>query len=502
MEEQPSKALDIAKRGDMNKAEHAMLRWMDKNPTDFETVAAYATRMFEKANYGLAMHLYKYLLNVWLEMPEQYRPIMWAQIGSCLRIEGFDEGATFAFNKAIELDPKCSAAYNGIGICYINQGEPEKVIEWCSKALELEPDQPSALWNRSIGYLEMGRWKEGWAGYAYGERTSHRTYHEDRKTPEWDGKRNRCVVIHGEQGVGDEIMFGTCLPDIVSKCREVILDCHPRLEKTFRRSFPGLTIYPTRKTSQITWPYHHKIDRQIPIGNLPRFFRNDDRDFPGMAYLKADPERVAFYRAKLEAIGPGPYIAIAWFGGEKKTRYDYRSVSLKLWQPLRSIGGTFVSIQYNKWGHRKEAAENKLPEWPGYYDANGPIEDLDEMFALIQACDLVISVCQTAVHMAGAIGKECWCLTPSKPAWRYLTKGERMPWYNSVQLIRQAKDESWEFVIGKVAEKYQVWKNSLFQSPGLRGSEAMESATSQAVPRGMAGSVEEVRTAGEQGGIQ
>ena len=451
---------DAVKRGDFVKAEEGFLRWMDKYPGDLEAVGGYADRMFQKGNHGLALHLYKYLLNVWHEMPAEYPPIMWSAIGTCLKFEGFVQEAEFAFNKALEFDPKCHAAYNGIAMGYADEAKPEKAIEFFDKGLAVEPNQPQIMWNRGVAYLQLRRWKEGWEGFKGGERRLERSYHQDKKTQEWDEKRNRCVVVWGEQGVGDEIMFGTCLPDIIRDCREVILDCHPRLEKTFQRSFPGLTIYPTRKTNKMLWPFQHKIDRQISIGNLPGLYRNNDKDFPGTPYLKTDPERVKHHRGMLERLGKGPYVAITWFGGEKKTRFDYRSIPLKLWQPLRDVGGTFVSIQYNKWGHRKEAKECGIPEWPGYYDPTGPIEDLDEMFALIEASDLVISVCQTAIHMAGSIGKECWCLVPNKPSWRYLIEGEQMPWYNSVRLIRQGENESWESVIARVSVQYRAWKEA------------------------------------------
>lgn len=458
MSERSTVAQAIA-RGDWAKAEHNLLRWMDQNPTDFATVASYAAREFDKGHYGLARHLYKYLLHFWQEMTPEYRTAVWSQMAASFRVEGFEAEAQYCFDEALKTGANPAAVYAGMAIGYIGQAQPEKVIELCSKAIALDPSLDDVRWNRSTGYLETRRWKEGWADYSFGDRKRQKSYHQDKKTQEWDGKRNRNVVVWGEQGVGDEIMFGSCLPDLLKAVSgEVILDCHPRLEKTWRRSFPGIPIYPTRKTGKIYWHYQHEIDKQVSIASLPRFFRNHDRDFPGTPFLKADPERVAHYRAKLAELGPGPYVAIAWFGGEKKTRNDYRSIPLKLWDPIRAAGGTFVSIQYNKWGHRKEALENNIPEWSGYYAPTGPIEDLDEMFALIEACGLVISVCQTAIHMAGAIGKECWCLVPSKPSWRYLLQGEEMPWYKSVRLIRQGADEPWESVIARAAGQYQAWK--------------------------------------------
>jgi ADP-heptose:LPS heptosyltransferase len=76
------------------------------------------------------------------------------------------------------------------------------------------------------------------------------------------------------------------------------------------------------------------------------------------------------------------------------------------------------------------------------------IDDVSSLAAMIKSCDLIITVCNTAVHLAGALGVPCWVLTPNKPAWRY-GYGERMPFYKSVRLIQQRTDE-WPDVIDRV----------------------------------------------------
>ena len=447
---------DLVEHGKLNKAENVLLLWLDKHPDDFHALGNYTDLMMRKGHHGLAINLYRHILREWKDMPDEARPMLWAQIGQSLLLEGFNDPAEFAFNRAVELNPKEPGIYNAMAGCYINQAQPDKVIEWCNKALEIDPACGPALWNRAIGYLEKGEWEKAWPGYLEGNRrTQQRSYKEGEKMRMWDGKRNRTVVCWGEQGVGDEIMFASCLPDFIRKCANPIIDCHPRLEPIFKRSFPGVPIYGTRKTDQITWHVNHKIDSQIAIGSLPYHFRNSRDSFPGIPYLKADPECIAHYRNELEKLGPGPYVGIAWFGGEKKTRFDYRMVPLKEWEPIRATGCTFISLQYNKWGHKKEAEVNGLTHW------DAPIDDLDEQAALIMACDLVISVCQTVVHFSGALGKECWCLTPSRPAWRYGLTEDRMAWYgDTVKLIRQRAGEDWSRVINEAASRLTAFKET------------------------------------------
>lgn len=443
--------------GRWKKADVTLLRWLDKHPEDLHALGNFADAQMRQANHGLAINLYRYLLMSWEDMPAEVRPLIWANMGQALYLEGFKEAGELAFSEAEKLNPREPGVYNAIAGCYINQGQPDRVIEYCNKALECEPDLPQALWNRSIGYLEKGDWERGWPGYEEGDRKlKHRSYKEGDPMRQWDGKRNRCVVVWGEQGVGDEVMFASCLPDVIAKCKEPIFDCHPRLERTFKRSFPGIPVYGTRKSGSIDWHHKHKIDSQIAVGSLPKLYRKSTADCPGTPYLKADPERIAHYRAELEKLGPPPYVGIAWFGGEKRTRFDYRQVPLEQWTPIRDTGCTFTSLQYDKWKHNLEADKHALHQFP---EANSAEKDLDDQMALIMACDLVITVAQSVVHFAGALGRECWVLTPARPSWPFRISGEHMPWYgNTVTLFRQKEGEDWRRVIQTVTERLHEFR--------------------------------------------
>jgi hypothetical protein len=106
--------------------------------------------------------------------------------------------------------------------------------------------------------------------------------------PEWDGTPGKKVLIYGEQGIGDEIMFASMLPDAMRDCREVILDCHPRLVSLFEKNF-GVKCYGTRKEPGAEWLAAEKPDAMIAIGSLGKFYRRTRASFPGTSYLKAEP---------------------------------------------------------------------------------------------------------------------------------------------------------------------------------------------------------------------
>src|SRR5215472_289911 len=164
-------------------------------------------------------------------------------LGAAFKAENDVKSAFDLWQKALadapdtEMRAKILANISG---CFINAGCPEKALEWCNKAIEANPREWGAWVNRGMAYLEMGRWREGWDGWAHTHKTGDRqTRHyiaDGRRLPEWTGQPDQTVIVYGDQGIGDEIYFANSLPDMIERCRRVILDCHPRLEALFRRS--------------------------------------------------------------------------------------------------------------------------------------------------------------------------------------------------------------------------------------------------------------------------
>ena len=171
----------------------------------------------------------------------------------------------------------------------MNEGVPQKAIEACTRALEIDPEHIHAWHNRGLGYLELGQWKEGWEGYGWrwqSDSVSSQNLWHKSNAKEWDGNPGQRLVIHGEQGLGDEILFSTCLPDIIPLTEKIILDLNPKLDALFQRSFPDFIIDRDRpevhgiKSEDCSWADKHNYDCKMPVGDLAKYFRNDDADFP------------------------------------------------------------------------------------------------------------------------------------------------------------------------------------------------------------------------------
>lgn len=321
-------------------------------------------------------------------------------------------------------------------------------------ALALQPDDALARFHRSLASLLVGNYGSAWLDY------ESRLLSEDlpvrpRSYPRWDASAavGHRILIYGEQGLGDEIMFASCIPDLMRSGARCVIECDPRLRGLFAFSFPEATVYAATADRRVPDAIDAQgIDFEVPLGSLPLHYRTSSADFPHHdGYLKVAPERVAAWRARLDALGSGPKVGISWRGGTYKSRSPLRSVELDRWLPIFHIPGIrFVSLQYTPDAPSELAALSRdhgvqVTHWPQ------AIADYEDTAALVSALDLTITVCTSIVHLAGALGRPVWVMAPHNPEWRYGKSGEGLPWYPSARMFRQRVYGQWQEVIESVA---------------------------------------------------
>lgn len=381
---------------------------------------------------------------------------IWHNIGKLYHEKQDDEKADEFFRKALKCKSDFSNSLEGLAMTSLNKAEFGQCIDYANRALAEDPDALESRVNRGMAYLALKRWAEGWRDYnanvGIEKNRQDITYGQESR---WDGTKGLDVVVYGEQGIGDEISFGSCLPDLIRDSKSVTIDCDGRLKRLFRRSFPGCEVHGTRyEKGEVQWRAQKKFDARVGIGELPSFYRRKDTDFKGDPYLVPNPQMTMQWKTLLDSLGNKPKIGISWTGGLPHTGQKKRSVTLDTYGPLfKSFDADWISLQYKE--PEVEAAENKYGIKIHDWDWGTRVWDYDQTVALISQLDLVISVCTTVVHAAGGLGKECWCLVPSVPMWRYLDSGAWFPWAKSVQLFRQ-KGREWPvgLLLGKLRDKF------------------------------------------------
>jgi len=406
------------------------------NPT---LLYAVSDMLIRKSWNGAAVNL----LGVLLQQHPGFH-LGWNNLGVAFRNENYYDFARAAWEKAIAIEETVENLSN-MATLSADMGEPDEAISWCDRAIAKDPEHLQSYWNKSLALLSQAQWAEGWQLYEYRKRLPAYDGREKITAPQWDGQPVGHLYVHGEQGVGDEVMFASCLPDLLRQQPRVTVEAHRKFAGLLRQSFPTIAVVEREDEAAGS-----QFDAKVNIGSLARLYRKAPEDFPGTPYLTPDPERVAYYRQKLAKLGPGPYVAIGWMGGSKKTRVQDRSIPLAWFRNLMNRY-TCVSAQYTH-------AATEAIEWERN-EAGLPLVDLESsgadmhaQAALISACDGVVTVCQTLVHVAGACGVPCYVAAPSMPSWRYGVTGERMPWYGSVRLVRQGPTDRWLQVLSRIEQ--------------------------------------------------
>lgn len=359
------------------------------------------------------------------------------------------------YRQAVAREPELSLCHLRLGHALETLGEFDQAMACYDRAIELEPDAVQAHVNRAALRLLRGDFAGGWPEYEWRLREPmHAPIYGRFPQPMWDGSplQGRSLLVYAEQGVGDEIMYASCLPELIARGERCVIDCNPRLASLFRRSFPGATVHAGIQTVTPGWVRKGEpVDLRLPIASLPLYLRRSAADFPRhQGYLKPDPARVEARRRRLDALGPGLKVGLSWRGGVPKTGRAMRSLSLEQLLPvLRLEGIHFVSLQYDE--YRPELQELRHRHGVEIHDWPDAIADLEETAALQCALDLTLTVCTAAAHMAGALGRPVWIMAPVKPEARYGLSGDTMPWYPSARLFRQAVFGDWSGVVAQVA---------------------------------------------------
>ncbi|MDA9975336.1 tetratricopeptide repeat protein [Alphaproteobacteria bacterium] len=224
------------------------------------------------------------------------------------------------------------------------------------------------------------------------------------------------LLVCSEQGVGDDILYLSCLPDLMSEVADVIVECDPRWQAILERSLPGIvTVQKQLRDDPVLGLIHdyaglvrdQGIAAHIPSGTLPEIYRRDVAlDPPRGGYLRADVDEVEVWRRRLEALGPGPYIGVNWRSGLTLTpqRSLYYPDAVELISQLPQSNVNLISLQYGSLGDDLRRIQDQLGVRVHQFEGLDQTVELDRVAALMSCLDLVIAPSTTVCHLACSMG--------------------------------------------------------------------------------------------------
>lgn len=403
--------------------------------------------------------------------------ILWNSLATVLAENGRAEESLVFYQEAIRLQPDLARPYHNMGFAFSHLGRLEEALQAYDSARALAKDPTERIegtHSRSVCLIGMGRLEEGFSEYEVRNNPRFRAFVQHvLKAPQWkgeplDGKR---LLVVGEQGLGDEFMFASVLPDLMRATGEggrLQIAVDPRLVPLFQRSFPKAEVgtYDDRKVIDpdyvqeirfIPWAVANgEPDYFVPMGSAVPYFRKRVEDFPHEAFLVPDAERVSEFRRRLSAFGAGPYIGICWRSmmmGAKRGKYYS---ALDHWGPVFAVpGATFVNVQYGdvtaELDHARAMHHADIKVIEGLDLKN----DIDGAAALSAALDLVISAPTAAAATAASVGQQVWFLTAGR-TWPQLGTRE-FPWYRKTEVLSPEKFADWNGLMPAVAAKLDTF---------------------------------------------
>jgi tetratricopeptide (TPR) repeat protein len=387
-------------------------------------------------------------------------------LGNELRASGHLEEALACYDKALDDVPQYAEANNNRAVSLWNLGRFEESLADFDTALAIRPDYVEAHYNRGNLLRDMLKLKEaeqsydraiaiqpdfapahrnkGFCALLQGDFAQGLPLYEWRKRlkppiearsypqPLWTGAediRGRTLFVYVEQGLGDAIQFYRFVAPLLARGARVILSVQDSLIALLANALPKVEVVGSRVVPA-AFDYH------IPLMSLPLALGVTSDSIPaGGAYLKAQPDRAARWRAKIGE--KGFKIGISWQGA--RGGVTTRAMPLSCFADLSAIEGVRLISLQKGFGN-----EQSLPELESLGDDfdSGPDAFLDSA-AVMECLDLVITLDSALAHLAGALGRPVWVALKQVPDWRWFLARNDSPWYPSMRLFRQKTEGDW-----------------------------------------------------------
>jgi len=393
---------------------------------------------------------------------------MW-NLAEALRLEEQFDAALTHFLELEKHEPYCRYGdlYHRKAVCLTSLGQAQAAIRDFQRALRLgTTDSDRTRWESSQAHLMVESLSEGWSAYEhrFAASSGSGVTRHDFHLPWWRGQslRGRRLCVHAEQGLGDQIMFASILPELIDEADDVLLAVHPALVDLFRTSFKCQTVVAHSPDHPTTLLDDRSADYQVAIGSLPKFRRWRRSDFShatASGYLRSGGRRQRYFSHVLDGLIPARRdrrcVGVMWGANPCHGLPDAARRSRHKSLPVEQLGAiaqaspetTFVSLQ-----NIEVASEAGACGSVDLVDCHRYLNSMADTAALISQLDLVISVDTGVAHLTAALGKPLWLLLMQRADWRWGQHSTDCLWYPRARLYRQRRQGDWSGVVNTVAE--------------------------------------------------
>ena len=360
-----------------------------------------------------------------------------------------------SYKKSLMIDNKNKFTLNNMGSALKKLGKFKKSKEFHQNAILIDPFFNDAQYNLSFLLLSEGQFIEGWLKYESRKKSLDITKILNiPKTKIWDGNQfNSTLVVHAEQGVGDEILISSLYNELFNRQKNLCIFCDKRLIKIFERSFSEIKF--VDRKSSFTFI---KQSKHIFSFSLGQYFRTDIKSF----YNNSKKWLYSNHKIdkKIQNLIPKSNkvkIGISW--KSPSSRQNNKDISLlKMISIMPKDLFELINLQYGNIKDDKDEIWKKAKRQLILLENIDYKNDFDSLISLIVNCDAVVTSDNITAHFAGALGKKTFLLVPVDAFWYWQTKKTKSIWYPTINIYRQNELNNWDHPINKL--KYDL--NDLF----------------------------------------
>lgn len=345
---------------------------------------------------------------------------LWLTLGSALAEGGDAATAETFYREALRLSPGYPPALGNLADLLSDSGAVDEALTLYQDVLAAEPDNAQAHLNRAVLFFLKGDLAQAWPDYEYRLKLKDKTPQSDHGLKRWNGRitRGMRLLVTAEQGIGDQIMFASLVPQLAIRLAEMdahlLLEAEPRLVPLFARSFPSVSVHASKlelrggtKYARYAWLKEcGGADDAIPLGSLGQTVCETIADFPNPhAYLAPDHAERARWSAWLKAQGDGPFVGLCWRSGMLGGIRNLQYAPLQFWADfIRRSNATPVSLQYDGQAAEIESLQHlsgrKVLVPPGIDQK----QEIDRSTALMASLDAVVTAPTSVAWMAAGAG--------------------------------------------------------------------------------------------------
>ncbi|BDC41307.1 hypothetical protein PTKU15_46040 [Paraburkholderia terrae] len=380
---------------------------------------------------------------------------LWINLMSARRACFDVDGALAAATRAVEIDPNSAVAHSNLAQALKEAQRWDDALTHASTACKLAPDNASLRTGLGVLHLLRGNYAEGWPAHEarWNDPASMLTNGRPQfGKPQWRGEslKGKTLLVWGEQGMGDVLQFCRFMPLLAQHVHReggrIVWNSFPQMGALLPRSFgEHIDAYSDAREVEALPPF----DFELPLVSVPLMLGTRIESIPPVVpYLRADTDLRDAWRARL-ADEKRLKVGLAWTGSLNHGRNRFRRVGAERYaQAFREIDGVaFYSLQPGATADVEAARAAGLP----MHDFTHEWRNFDDTAAFVSELDLVISVCTSAAHLAGALGQRTWVLLDVNPYWTWMIDRRDSPWYPTATLYRQRQFAQWQPVLDDVA---------------------------------------------------